>query len=125
MMYLIHLIFNICLVFIVNHILPGIRVSDYEGVPNIGADIIFSLLVGLGNSCLVPAMRIFRIDPLLGRIIIWACSFNALAYIFPSIFDFGVSVESFFGFIFAVFIVSVGSIFSNYLYNTRYLKPPE
>jgi uncharacterized membrane protein YvlD (DUF360 family) len=52
--------------------MPGIEVKYFESVPNIGADILFSFIVGLLNSLIFPIFVLFAIKPSFLRIYIGA-----------------------------------------------------
>ncbi|MBU6447014.1 MAG: phage holin family protein, partial [Verrucomicrobia bacterium] len=50
MNYLRSLFLNFLIVFFIDRVSPGVEIQNYENVPNIGADIFFSLVVGFLNA---------------------------------------------------------------------------
>jgi hypothetical protein len=50
MNYLRSFFLNVLIVFFVIRVMPGIKIDFFENVPNIGMDILVSLIVGFLNS---------------------------------------------------------------------------
>lgn len=115
MTYLRSLFLNFLVVFFVNRVIPGIEVGSFEHVPNIGADLFFSLVVGFLNATIFPALLIFGLKPTLKKmgILSFIISFGAFALI--SAISFGVQVTSFGGYLIGSLIVWAVAFFSNYL----------
>lgn len=122
MTYLRSLFLNFLVVFFVNRAIPGVEVSQYQDVPNIGADILFSFIVGFLNSAIFPALFIFNFQPTLLKIAIPAFIISFGSYIFLSIISFGVQVISVGGIIVGGLIVWIVSILTNYFELKHFLK---
>ncbi|MBN2479895.1 MAG: phage holin family protein [Parachlamydiales bacterium] len=114
MTYLRSLFFNFFAVFFVLRVMPGIRIDFFENVPNIGADIFFSFIVGLLNSLIVPFL--FFIDSKITNFKIFVFTFciSFLSFIMISIFDIGVQASVLGVFLGGIFICVFG-FFTNYL----------
>ena len=108
-------VLNFLLVFFVNHIAPGIHIDFFQGVANLGADLVFSFTVGLLNAAIFPALRFFRYKVTPGKILLIAAGISFGAYGFIWIFPLGVIVSNFFGFFFAGAAVTVVAFFTNYM----------
>lgn len=115
MTYLRSVFLNFLTVFFVNRMIPGIEVGTFEQVPNIGADIFFSLIVGLLNASIYPGLFIMGLNPTVKKmaIISFIVSFGAFAIL--SSLSFGVQVVSFVGFLFGSLIVWLVALFANYM----------
>lgn len=115
MTYLRSLFLNFLIVFFVNRVIPGVQIDVFEEVPNVGADLFFSLVVGFLNASVFPFFAVLELHLTRLRIVItnFIISFGAFGII--SFVPFGVQVKSFSGFLFAGLIVWVVAYFSNYL----------
>ena len=122
MTYLRSLFLNFLIIFFVNDVIPGIKIHDYEKVINIGADIGFSLIVGLCNSLIFPTLAIFNLKFSISKIVICAAIISFGAYFLISITSFGVQVTSFAGFLTASCIVFAMAVFTNYLEMKHYIS---
>lgn len=94
---------------------PGIEIANFDRVPNIGADILFSLVVGFLNASVFPFLFILELKPTLLKLAIFTflISFGAFAVI--SVVPFGVSVVSPSGFFVGGGIVWLVALLANYL----------
>lgn len=50
MNYVRSLFLNFLIVFFIDRVAPGVEIQNFENVPNVGADILFSLIVGFLNA---------------------------------------------------------------------------
>lgn len=115
MTYLRSLFLNFLIVFFVDRAAPGIEITEFEQVPNIWADLLFSIVVGFLNGSIFPLLYLLEIKVTVLRLalssfIVTFASFGAI-----SIFPFGVRVVSPWGFIVGGGIVWIAAVFSNYL----------
>lgn len=114
MTYLRSLFLNFLIVFFVNHSFPGIEVQDYEFVPNIGADILFSFIIGLLNSLIVPGLIVFSRQLKIFPIAIIAAVISFGGYIVLAIYPMEVAIVRPIGIIVGGFAVWAMSFFTNY-----------
>ncbi len=122
MNYLRSLFLNFLVVFFVDRMGPGIRIDYYEQVPNIGADILFSLILGFLNASVFPFLFILELNPTKLKIGILTFIISYTAFIVIAIIPFGVRVESVTGVIIGGFIVWVMAFFTNSLEFDRDMK---
>jgi uncharacterized membrane protein YvlD (DUF360 family) len=115
MNYLRSLFLNFLVVFFVDRMIPGIQISQFEDVPNVGADILFSLIVGFLNASIFPFYAIMEIpfSVLKLAIISFFISFGAFTVI--AFIPFGVQAVSFWGVLLGGFIVWGTACLCNYL----------
>lgn len=109
------LFLNFLVVFFVDRVGPGIEIQTFEQVPNIGADILFSVIVGFLNASVFPFFAImeFKLSVLRLAVINFIISFGAFTVI--SFIPFGVRIVSFWGILFGGLVVWATSFFTNYL----------
>ena len=121
MTYLGSLFFNFLVVFFVDRVIPGVEVTLYEGVPNIGADLFFALAVGFLNATIFPLMAVLELRVTRWKIALatFLISFSSFGVI--SAVSFGVEVVNFSGFFFGGLIVWVTACLTNYLEWQHYL----
>jgi uncharacterized membrane protein YvlD (DUF360 family) len=115
MTYLRSLFLNFLIVFFVNRVIPGIEVTFFEHIPNIGADLVFSAIVGLLNSLIFPFLVLFKAHPSSLKITIISFIISFGSFIVIGISDLGVRATSIGSIIVAGLIVWVMSFFTNYL----------
>lgn len=120
-MFIVYLFFNFVFVMMANRISPGITISDYENVVNIGADLLISLIIGFFNTLIVPVCVSLNVMPTLKKIVISSLIVNFGSYTLLAIIDYGVKVDAFYGVIFAGLIVSCGSTVTNMLFKKKYI----
>ena len=122
MNYLRSIFFNFLVVFFVDRIGPGMNISYYENVPNIGADVLFSAVVGIINASVFPLLFILELQPTVLKIGIITFLISYGAFITIAIVPFGVRVETLTGVIVGGFIVWAMAFFTNYLEFDRDMK---
>lgn len=120
MTYLRSLFFNFLIVFFVARVIPGMKIHFFESVPNIGADILFSAILGFLNSIIVPALVGLNLNVTSLKIGIVGFVITYLAFILIGIFDFGITANAT-GIVFGGLIVWICSFFTNYL-ELKHLK---
>ena len=86
------LFLNFLTVFFINRMSPGIEIGTYDQVTNIGADILFSLIVGFLNASVFPFLFILELRPTVLKLALGTglISFSAFGVI--SVISFGVKV---------------------------------
>jgi uncharacterized membrane protein YvlD (DUF360 family) len=62
MNYIRSLFLNFLVVFFVDRVAPGVEISYFEQVPNVGADILFSVIVGFLNASVFPFFVILELE---------------------------------------------------------------
>lgn len=115
MTYIRSLIINFLVVFFVDRAVPGIVITTYENVPNIGADILFSAILGFLNAGIFPGLYILSLKPTVAKIAIVAAIINCIGFVVIASIDYGIEVTSFFGGFLGALIVWVISVLTNYL----------
>jgi len=114
MTYLRSLFLNFLIVFFVARVIPGVKILFFENVPNIGADIFFSIIVGFLNSIIVPILVASETKVTNLKIVIIGFIISFLAFILISVFDFGITANIM-GIIIGGLLVWIFSFFTNYL----------
>jgi uncharacterized membrane protein YvlD (DUF360 family) len=109
------LFLNFLVVFFVDRVAPGVEITYYEQVPNIGADILFSLVVGFLNASVFFFFVILELDITKLKLAIFNFCISFAAFIAIAIFPFGVRVVSPIGVIVGGGIVFLVSYFVSYL----------
>jgi uncharacterized membrane protein YvlD (DUF360 family) len=115
MNYLRSLFLNFLIVFFVDRAIPGIHIDNFENVPNIGADILFSLIVGFLNASVFFFLALLEltITPLRLALMTFIISFGAFAII--SVVPFGIQVLSPLGFFLGSTLVWAIALLTNFL----------
>lgn len=115
MTYLRSLFLNFLVVFFVDRVVPGLQINSFEGVPDIGADILFSVIVGFLNASIFPFLALMEAEATHFKLAIISgiISFGAFGII--AIVPFGIQVQSFLGFFLGGSIVWLVAYISNYL----------
>ena len=124
MTYLRSLFINFLIVFFVDRVAPGMEIDSFEQVPNIGADLLFSLIVGFLNASVFPLLFILEMNITLLRMGLMTFVITFVCFLAISIFPFGVRVVSPAGFFVGGSIVWAISFFSNYL-ESKHSTPRE
>jgi uncharacterized membrane protein YvlD (DUF360 family) len=122
MNYLRSLFLNFLVVFFVDRMVPGIQVNNFENVPNIGADILFSLVVGFLNASIFFFLVILDLDITKLRLALLSFVISFGAFIVIAIIPFGVQVINVWGVIIGGGIVWAVAYFSNELEWKHYEK---
>lgn len=115
MTYLRSLFFNFLVVFFVDRVIPGLQISYFEGVPDIGSDLLFSIILGFLNASVFPFLALMEaeVTGLKLAVITGIISFGAFGII--AVVPFGVQVQSPLGFFLGGSIVWLVAYVSNYL----------
>jgi uncharacterized membrane protein YvlD (DUF360 family) len=122
MNYLRSLFLNFLVVFFVDRMGPGMSIDSYEQVPNIGADILFSAILGFLNASVFPFLFILELNPTKLKIGIITFIISYTAFIVIAIIPFGVRAESATGVIVGGLIVWAMAFFTNSLEFDRDMK---
>lgn len=115
MTYLRSLFLNFLIVFFVDRAAPGIQITDFEQVPNIWADLLFSIVVGFLNGSVFPLLYLLELKVSVLRLSLISFFFTFISFGAISVFPFGVQVVSPLGFFVGGGIVWIVAVFSNYL----------
>jgi uncharacterized membrane protein YvlD (DUF360 family) len=122
MNYLRSLFLNFLVVFFVDRVAPGVEISFYEQVPNIGADILFSLIVGFLNASIFFFLVLMEINITNLKLGLFSFVISFASFLAIAIFPFGVEVVSAWGVIVGGGIVWAVAFTSNYLEWQHYKK---
>jgi uncharacterized membrane protein YvlD (DUF360 family) len=115
MNYLRSLFLNFLTVFFVDRVAPGIQIDSFEQVPNIGADLLFSLILGFLNATVFPFLAILELKPTPMKMGLATFVITFVGFIAIAIFPFGVRVVGPIGVLIGGGIVWVVAFFTNYL----------
>ncbi|MGB7979145.1 MAG: phage holin family protein [Chlamydiales bacterium] len=115
MNYLRSFFLNFLIVFFIDRVCPGVEIAGYEEVPNIGADILFSLVLGFLNSSIFFFLALLEltISDLKMALISFVVSFGA--FILIGIIPFGVRVVNPWGVILGGGVVWIVAVLTNHL----------
>lgn len=122
MNYLRSLFLNFLVVFFVDRVAPGVEISYYEQVPNIGADILFSLIVGFLNASIFFFLALMEIKITRFKLALFSFVISFAAFLAIAIFPFGVQVVNAWGVIIGGGVVWAVAYVSNYLEWQHYKK---
>jgi putative membrane protein len=123
MTYLRSLFLNFLAVFFINNVMGGIEITFFENVPNIGFDLLFSIVLGLINSLIFPMFFLFEIKVTIIRLAIISFFISFLAYTILAIFPLGIKIIALYAWFFCSFFIFLVSFLSNYLeYKHSYKK---
>ena len=114
MVYLKSLFYNFLAVFFSNHLLPGINAVDQTKLPHIGSDLLFALILGALNMFVYPALKLFRQEVTIPKVILIILILNFAAYGVIKLISIGIHVESVEGYILASSAVSICGVLTNY-----------
>ncbi len=106
---------NFLIVFFINRVAPGVEIQNFEQVPNIGADLFFSLVVGFLNASVYFVLALFETPISNAKLGIYTFLISFIAFILIAIFPFGVRVVSPFGVIIGGGVVWVIAFMTNHL----------
>jgi len=115
MNYIRSLFLNFLVVFFIDRAGPGVEILNYEDVPNIGADILFSAIVGFLNASVFPFFAILELKVTSFKLglINFIISFGA--FITIAIIPFGVRVVNIWGVLIGGTVVFATAFVTNYL----------
>ena len=102
-------------VFFIDRAAPGMEISYFEQVPNIGADILFSAVVGFLNASVFPFYAIFEIKVTKLKLALLTFILSFGAFLLIAIVPFGVRAVSAWGVIIGGVVVWVVAFIGNYL----------
>ncbi len=124
MTYFSSLFLNFMAVFLVDRIAPGIQIRLYEDVPNIGASLLLSLIVGFLNASVFPLFFLLSVRCTKSKIAILTGIISFGAFIAIAILPFGVRAINSVGVIFGGAIVWLVAFLTNYFEWHRGAKKP-
>lgn len=122
MNYVRSLFLNFLIVFFIDRVAPGITIESYEQVPNIGADILFALIVGFLNASIFFFLAILELKITNLKLALFSFVISFAAFITIAIIPFGVRVVNPWGVILGGGIVWIVSFFTNHLEWKHYQK---
>jgi len=97
MTYFRSLFFNFLAVLVMARITPGLEISMYDKVPNIGGSLLFSLIVGFLNASIFPLLFLLEILPSKKKIAVLTGIISFVSFIIVLFVPFGVRAMSFVG----------------------------
>jgi uncharacterized membrane protein YvlD (DUF360 family) len=106
---------NFLTIFFANYLLPGIELPPSTKLPHLSGDLLFALCLGLLNTFLLPAMRLFNQKISAIRVGLFVVVLNVGTYGLMKLLSLGIKVSSLEGFLAASFVVSVGAFLTCYL----------
>lgn len=83
---------NFLIVFFIDRVAPGVEIANFENVPNIGADILFALIIGFLNSTIFFFLALLELSITAFKIAIMSFVVSFGAFIIIAIVPFGVRV---------------------------------
>ncbi|PIS01192.1 MAG: hypothetical protein COT84_03795 [Chlamydiae bacterium CG10_big_fil_rev_8_21_14_0_10_35_9] len=125
MSFLISFFFNFFAVFIVNRIIPGIEIGYFENLPNVGADLFFSLVVGFLNASIYPVLASFMQNITLKSIAVVSFIISFGSFILIHYIQFGVRATTAPGIFVGGSLVWAAAVFTNFLFMRRRPQNPE
>ena len=114
MNYLRSFFLNFLAVFFIVGVGPGIEVGQYAHVPNIGADILFSGLVGFLNASIFPFLFILEVKPTPIKMTILSFFISFIPFLILANVSLGIHVNALGVTVGTLFVWAAGS-FTNYL----------
>jgi len=102
------------MVFFVDRVVPGVDVVYYEQVPNVGADLLFSLAVGFLNASVYPFLAIMEIQITKLKLALFTFIISYASFAAIALVVFGVHA-TFPGMLFGGTLVWAMAFFTNYL----------
>lgn len=120
MNYLRSLFLNFLIVFFVDRVAPGIEISTFEQVPNIGADLLFSLIIGFLNASVFFFYTLLETPPTRLKLAVTSFVISFGGFLAIAIVPFGVRVVNPMGVIIGGGIVWAVAYFTNYLEAKHY-----
>jgi hypothetical protein len=99
-------------------------VTSYEQVPNIGADLLFAMIVGFLNASVFFFLVLMEATVTRFKLAVMTAAISWIAFLIISVIGFGVQVETFFGFIIGGAFVWLVAYVSNFLEWKHYRQTP-
>jgi hypothetical protein len=106
---------NFLIVFFIDRVAPGVEIANFENVPNIGADILFSLIIGFLNSSIFFFLALLELSITNLRMAIMSFIVSFGAFLVIAIVPFGVRVVSPWGVIIGGGVVWAIAVLTNHL----------
>ena len=113
---------NFLIVFFIDRVAPGVEIASFEQVPNIGADILFSLIVGFLNSSIFFFLALLELSITHLRLAIISFIVSFGAFLVIAIIPFGVRVVNPWGVIIGGGVVWGVALLTNCLEWKHYKK---
>lgn len=109
------LLLNSLAVFFINRMAPGLEIGFYEQLPDMGADLLFSVVVGFLNASVFPLLFIMELGPNPRKIAILTFLVSFASFIAIAVIPFGVQAVSILGVIIGGTFVWGAGFLTNYL----------
>ncbi len=106
---------NFLIVFFIDRVAPGVEIANFENVPNIGADILFSLIIGFLNSSIFFFLALLELSITNLRMAIMSFIVSFGAFLVIAIIPFGVRVVNPWGVIIGGGVVWAIAVLTNHL----------
>lgn len=106
---------NFLIVFFVDRVAPGVEIANFENVPNIGADILFSLIIGFLNSSIFFFLALLELSITNLKMAIMSFIVSFGAFLVIAIIPFGVRVVNPWGVIIGGGVVWAMAVLTNHL----------
>lgn len=113
---------NFLVVFFIDRVAPGVEIESFEQVPNIGADILFSLIIGFLNSSIFFFLALLELSITNLRMAIMSFIISFGAFLIIAIIPFGVRVVNPWGVIIGGGVVWAVAVLTNHLEWKHYKK---
>jgi uncharacterized membrane protein YvlD (DUF360 family) len=113
--YLRALFFNFLVVFFVDRVMPGVQIATFEQVPNIGADILFSLILGFLNASVFYFLSLLELSITHLRLALTTAIISFGGFLTIALVPFGVQVTGFTGFLLGGGLVWLVAYVTGYL----------
>lgn len=121
MNYLKTFVVNFLIIFLANHVLPGIFVLDQTKLPHVGGDVMMAAALGLLNTLIYPVLKLFNHASLI-KVALIALLLNFATYAAVRWIPIGISVATVEGYFLAALVVTLGSLTTNFLEYKRQKK---
>ena len=115
MTYLRALFLNFLVVFFVDRVMPGVQIGTFEQEPNIGADILFSLILGFLNASVFYFLALLELSITHLRLALITAIISFGGFLTIALVPFGVQVTGFSGFLLGGGLVWVTAYVTSYL----------
>ncbi len=106
---------NFLIVFFIDRVAPGVEIANFENVPNIGADILFSLIIGFLNSSIFFFLALLELSITNLKMAIMSFIVSFGAFLVIAIVPFGVRVVNPWGVIIGGGVVWAMAVLTNHL----------
>ncbi len=122
MNYLRSLFLNFLVVFFIDRVSPGIEITNFENIPNIGADILFSLILGFLNASIFFFLALLEAKITDFKLALMSFVVTFGGFITIAIVPFGVRVVNPLGVIVGGGVVWLVAVIANHLEWKHYEK---